>query len=108
VAAFHLLGAALDGGAAAALAGTASVASSVPFVGGAPGLREWAVGWMNTQFQYLPNALVLGVLADLLVRAATFVVMLPIGILTGRTLGRRLRAAAAVMAATDRSPDLQP
>lgn len=108
VAAFHLLGATLDGGMAAAISGTASIASSVPFVGGAPGLREWSVGWMNAQLQFIPDALVIGVLADLLVRAATFIVMLPLVLITGRGLGRRLRAAAAVMAAKDRSPSPQP
>ena len=91
VAAFHLLDATLDGGMAAAISGTA-----------------WAVGWMNAQLQFIPDALVLGVLADLLVRAATFVVMFPLGLIAGRGLGRRLRAAAAVMAAKDRSPSPQP
>ena len=108
VAAFHLLDATLDGGMAAAISGTASIASSVPFVGGAPGLREWAVGWMNAQLQFIPDALVLGVLADLLVRAATFVVMLPLGLIAGRGLSRNLKAAAVVMAAKDRSPSPQP
>lgn len=97
VAAFELLGLHIDVGTAGALAGTASLASSVPFVGGAPGLREWAVGWMTSRMEVLPDALALGLLADLLVRAATIVVLMPIGILMGRGLSRRLRAAVEAL-----------
>jgi len=110
VAAFELLGHQIDVAAAAALAGTSSLASSIPFVGGAPGLREWAVGWMTSRLELLPDALALGLLADLLVRAATIVVLTPLGIFMGRGLSRRLRQAVEgrVNPETDRFPDPQP
>ncbi len=112
VAAFALLGQQIDVGTAGALAGTASVASSIPFIGGAPGLREWSVGWMTARLEMLPDALALGLLADLLVRGATLVVLMPIGIVMGRGLSRRLRtavkAAVPLSPPSDRSPDPRP
>jgi hypothetical protein len=93
-AAFSLLGVELDRSDAGALAGTGTVASSVPFIGGGPGLREWAIGWMSERMSQLPDALVVGVMADLLVRVATLLVMLPLGFAAFRWLRRRLQSSA--------------
>ncbi|MDP6987724.1 MAG: hypothetical protein QGG74_06740 [Phycisphaerales bacterium] len=92
--AFSLLGVDLDSANSGAMAGTSEIASSVPFVGGGPGLREWAIGWMTERLSSLPDALVLGVMADLLVRIATLLVMLPCGIVAFRWLNRRLQSSA--------------
>lgn len=92
-AAFSLLGVQLDAAGSAAMAGTGEVASSVPFVGGGPGLREWAIGWMANQISHLPDALVVGVMADLLVRVATLLVMIPIGLVAFGWLKRRLQSS---------------
>mgnify|MGYP006416802593 CR=1 FL=1 len=92
-AAFSLLHVDLHSAGAAAMAGTGEVASSVPFIGGGPGLREWAIGWMSESISHLPDALVVGVMADLLVRIATLVVTLPIGLLAFRWLSRRLQSS---------------
>jgi hypothetical protein len=116
MAAFHLLGTTLNAETAAAVAGISVLASSVPFLGSGPGLREWAVGWMASRLEFLPDALVLGVMADLLVRAATLVIMLPVGGISLRWLGRRLRAAvqastaepAGVSPSPGQSPDHAP
>jgi hypothetical protein len=95
VAAFALLGVDLNTSEAGAMSGTSEVASSVPFVGGGPGLREWSIGWMTEQrISYLPDALVVGVMADLLVRIATLLVMLPLGFVAFRWLSRRLQSSA--------------
>ena len=96
-AAFSLLGVDLDSSAAGAMAGTGEVASSVPFVGGGPGLREWAIGWMTERISHLPDALVVGVMADLLVRVATLLVMLPLGFTALGWLRRRLQSSAGSM-----------
>ncbi len=93
-AAFALLGVELDTSEAGAMSGTSEVASSVPFVGGGPGLREWSIGWMTEQISHLPDALVVGVMADLLVRIATLLVMLPLGFVAFRWLSRRLQSSA--------------
>ena len=91
VAAFHLLGTSLDAVTSEALAGVSNIAASVPFIGGGPGLREWAVGWANSRLEYLPDALVLGVMADLIVRIATVIVLVPLGTWSFRSLSRSLR-----------------
>lgn len=93
-AAFSLLHVDLQSAGAAAMAGTGSLVSSVPFIGGGPGLREWAIGWMTDRISHLPDALVVGVMADLLVRIATLVVTLPLGLLAFRWLSRRLQSSA--------------
>jgi hypothetical protein len=93
-AAFSLLHVDLQSAGAAAMAGTGEVASSVPFIGSGPGLREWSIGWMADRISHLPDALVVGVMADLLVRIATLVVTLPLGLLAFRWLSRRLQSSA--------------
>ncbi len=115
MAAFRLLGTTLSAETAAAVAGVSVVASSIPFLGSGPGLREWTVGWMASRLDYLPDALVIGVMADLLVRAATLILLLPIGSISLRWLGRNLRAAVAASRSTEavmptpgQSPDHAP
>lgn len=92
-AAFSLLGWDIGSSSSAAMAGTGEVASSVPFVGGGPGLREWAIGWMSERLSHVPDALIIGVMADLLVRVATLVVMIPLGFVAFRWLKRRLQSS---------------
>ena len=93
VAAFYLLGTSLDAVTSEALAGTSNLASSVPFVGGGPGLREWAVGWMTSRLELLPDALVLGVMADILVRIGTLIVLAPLGGWSLKSLSGTLKRA---------------
>jgi hypothetical protein len=56
---------------------------------------------MAARLEYLPDALVIGVMADLLVRAATLVLLLPIGGISLRWLGRNLRTAVEASRASE-------
>lgn len=100
---FDLMAIEIDATTGMALAGISSVAMSVPFIGSGPGLREWAVGWMTTVVNRLPDALVIGVMADLVLRVATLVVMLPVGVVSALWLRRRLREVQESVGSTPRS-----
>lgn len=90
-AAFALLGVPLGASAMTAITGGSTVATSIPFLGGGPGAREWAVGWMTAQYEHLPAALEVGLLADLLVRVATLAVMLPCAVLAYQILRQQIQ-----------------
>lgn len=107
IAAFGLLGVSIGGSTVAAVTGVASVTTSVPMIGSAPGAREWVVGWMTSRLEHIPDALAVGLLADLLVRAATLLVLLPVALVAWRSLKGAL-LGAAIKRSLDRSPDPEP
>lgn len=98
-----------------ALAAIGMLAGAIPFLTGGLGVREWLVGWLTTVLVTLPTALEIGLLADLVNRAAELIVLVPVGGVAIFWLRPRLTAAMAnrraKMAATvnpEQSPDPGP
>lgn len=110
--AFELMGQPVDFSICMALASIGMLAGAIPFLTGGLGLREWLVGWLATMLVALPAALELGVLADLINRAAELVVLVPVGgaaVLWLRPRFVRALAEARANAATGEiSPDQSP
>lgn len=93
---FWLAGAALTPAESAALAATAQVAMLVPIVGNGLGLREWAIGLAAPAMPRfltggaLTTRTAVGLSAELLNRGLELAVNLPIGLLAGAWVARRV------------------
>ena len=84
--AFALVGQPIDFTVATAVAVAGMASQMVPFVGNGIGLREWATGLLAGLLAGTPLGIALA--AELLVRAAELLVLVPAGILSAVWLGR--------------------
>ncbi|MEE2908685.1 MAG: hypothetical protein VX527_12745 [Planctomycetota bacterium] len=98
-----------------ALAAIGMLAGAIPFLTGGLGLREWLVGWLTTGLVTLPAALEIGLLADLVNRAAELIVLIPLGGLAifwlrprFTTAMARRRAMMAAAVNPEQSPGPEP
>jgi hypothetical protein len=93
---FALVGAPIGLPGAVAFAAVCQVALVVPFIGNGLGVREWAIALTAAA---LPPAVLgsdmgagMGLLADLVNRAAEVLVVIPVGMASVAYLSRRMRA----------------
>lgn len=100
-AAFALIGSPIEFQQAAAFACIAVLATMVPFLSNGLGLREWAIGLASPWLR--ASQLELALTADLLIRAAEIVVIIPAGF-AGVVYLARLRRQRDGNADNDRSP----
>ena len=93
-AAFSLIGVTLSTEATMLIAALAMAASMIPFFANGLGIREWVVGMTVGVVSDLPAGIELGIVADVVNRAAELLIVIPLGVAAMIVLGKAFSAKA--------------